>query len=96
MGLVSTRYAAAAHQIRPGLSLICGSAGMDDRYWLSARKLPDAEGQAWEARAATAIIGNIADSGAKLATKPTRRQPGLICRSRPYSGSMRRGAEDLT
>ena len=57
-------------QIRPGLSFdLHESAGMDDRYWLSARKLPDAEGQAWEARAATAIIGNIADSGAKLATE---------------------------
>ena len=56
-------------QIRPGLSFdLHESAGMDDRYWLSARKLPD-EGQVWEERAATAIIGNIADSGAKLATE---------------------------
>jgi len=57
-------------QIRPGLSFdLHESAGMDDRYWLSARKLPDAESQAWEERAATAIIGKIADSGAKLATE---------------------------
>ena len=56
--------------IRPGLSFdLHESAGMDDRYWLSARKLPDAEGQAWEERAATAIIGAIADSGATLATE---------------------------
>lgn len=55
--------------IRPGISFdLHESAGMDDRFWLSARKLPDADGQSWEAKAATATINAIADSGATLAT----------------------------
>ena len=57
-------------QIRPGISFdLHESAGMGDRFWLSARKLPDADGQTWEERAATATIEAIAASGATLATE---------------------------
>ena len=42
---------------------------MDDRYWLSARKLPEPDAQIWEEKAATAIISAIAASGATLATE---------------------------
>ena len=57
-------------RIKPGISFdLHESAGMDDRYWLSARKLSDPEAQNWEERAATATINAIAASGAKLATE---------------------------
>ena len=57
-------------EIKPGISFdLHESAGMDDRFWLSARKLPDPEGQAWEEKAATATIQAIAASGATLATE---------------------------
>jgi hypothetical protein len=57
-------------RIEPGISFdLHESAGMDDRYWLSARKLSDPEAQNWEERAATATINAIAASGAKLATE---------------------------
>lgn len=57
-------------KIRPGISFdLHESAGMDDRFWLSARTLPDPEDQAWEEKAATATIRAIAASGAALATQ---------------------------
>ncbi len=57
-------------QIRPGISFdLHESAGMDDRYWLSARTQPDPESQKWEEKAAMATIQAIADSGATLATE---------------------------
>lgn len=40
---------------------------MGDRYWLSARRQMDADGEAWEQKAARATIQAIADSGATLA-----------------------------
>ena len=56
--------------IRPGISFdLHESAGMDDRYWLSARKQPDPESQAWEEKAATATIRAIEASGVPLATE---------------------------
>lgn len=56
--------------IRPGISFdLHESAGMDDRFWLSARKLPDPANQALEAKAATATIQAIAASGATLANE---------------------------
>ena len=55
-------------RIRPGLSFdLHESQLMDDRYWLSARRQPDAENEAWEQKAARATIQAIADSGATLA-----------------------------
>lgn len=55
-------------RIRPGLSFdLHESQLMDDRYWLSARRQPDAENEQWEQRAARATIQAIADSGATLA-----------------------------
>ena len=57
-------------KIRPGISFdLHESAGMDDRFWLSARTLPDPENQAWEQKAAAATIRAIAASGATLATQ---------------------------
>ena len=55
--------------IRPGISFdLHESAGMDDRFWLSARKQPDPESQQWEEKAATATIRAIAASGVSLAS----------------------------
>jgi hypothetical protein len=57
-------------KIKPGISFdLHESAGMDDRFWLSARTQPDPESQTWEEKAATATIKAIAASGATLATK---------------------------
>ena len=57
-------------KIKPGISFdLHESAGMDDRYWLSARKLPEPDAHIWEEKAATAIISAIAASGATLATE---------------------------
>ena len=57
-------------EVRPGISFdLHESAGMDDRFWLSARTQPDPESQIWEQKAATATIQAIAASGAALATE---------------------------
>ena len=57
-------------EVRPGISFdLHESAGMDDRFWLSARTQPDPESQEWEAKAATATINAIAASGATLASE---------------------------
>ncbi|MDA0337478.1 MAG: hypothetical protein O2782_20130 [bacterium] len=57
-------------RIRPGLSFdLHESQLMDDRYFLSARRQPDADNELWEQKAARAIIGGITDSGATLATE---------------------------
>lgn len=54
--------------IRPGISFdIHESQYMDDRYWLSARRQMDDEGQEWEERAARATIAAVEAAGAKLA-----------------------------
>ncbi|MEE2659225.1 MAG: hypothetical protein VX733_12020 [Candidatus Latescibacterota bacterium] len=56
-------------RIRPGLSFdLHESADMDNRFWLSARHLPDEEGEEWEQRAARATIQAIEQSGAILAS----------------------------
>lgn len=56
--------------VRPGISFdLHESAGMDDRFWLSARKQPDPESQTWEEKAATATIHAIEASGVALATE---------------------------
>ena len=58
------------NDIRPGISFdLHESAGMDDRFWLSARKQPDPESQTWEEKAATATIHAIEASGVALATE---------------------------
>ena len=55
-------------EVRPGISFdLHESAGMDDRFWLSARTQPDPESQSWEQKAATATIQAIEASGATLA-----------------------------
>ena len=55
-------------RIRPGLSFdLHESQLMQDRYWLSARRQPDADNERWEQQAARATIQAIADSGATLA-----------------------------
>jgi hypothetical protein len=55
-------------EIRPGISFdIHESQHMGNRYWLSARRQVDDEGQQWEERAARATIQAIADAGASLA-----------------------------
>lgn len=55
-------------RIRPGISFdLHESQLMDDRYWLSARRQPDADNEQWEQKAARATIQAIADSGATLA-----------------------------
>ena len=51
-------------RIRPGISFdLHESQLMDDRYWLSARRQPDADNEQWEQKAARATIQAIADSG---------------------------------
>ncbi|MFH1566406.1 MAG: hypothetical protein ABIL09_00285, partial [Gemmatimonadota bacterium] len=55
-------------RIRPGISFdIHESQYQGDRYWLSARRQMDAEGEAWERKAARATIQAVADAGAHLA-----------------------------
>lgn len=55
-------------RIQPGLSFdLHESQLMDDRYFLSARRQPDADNEAWEQKAAVAIIERIKASGATLA-----------------------------
>lgn len=55
-------------EIRPGISFdLHESELMGDRYWLSARRQQDEEGQQWEERVAQATIRAIAASGATLA-----------------------------
>ncbi len=55
-------------QIEPGISFdIHESQLMEDRFWLSARRQEDPEGQVWEERAAQAVIRAVVASGARLA-----------------------------
>jgi len=55
-------------EIRPGISFdIHESQNMDDRYWLSARRQMDDEGQQWEERASRRVIEEIQAAGGTLA-----------------------------
>lgn len=55
-------------RIRPGISFdLHESQLMDDRYFLSARRQPEAAAEEWEQKAASAVIDAIKASGAGLA-----------------------------
>ncbi|MED5413687.1 MAG: hypothetical protein VYC64_01950 [Candidatus Latescibacterota bacterium] len=55
-------------RIDPGISFdLHESQLMEDRYFLSARRQPDATNEEWEQKAASAVIQAISDSGATLA-----------------------------
>ncbi len=54
-------------EIQPGISFdLHESMGIEERYWLSARRQQDGENEAWEQRIARETIQAIADSGTTL------------------------------